>query len=367
MGSIFKPKTTTVPASSSGTVTYDIPEYFKKAQEELFQRATAESKKPYQAFTGQRIADFTQAQRDAISAAGGQIGAFERSGATTEARGMLDEMKRVGQRTFTGSTVDEYMNPYIENVVNRSVSRIADMESQRRNQAAKNQITAGAYGGSRGAIEQAVGAAESARTAGDLAAGLYAQGFNTARGAFDQDRSVQMQNLSALTNAIPALQLQKQGAAMTEAEGAMKFGAAEQGLEQARLNEAYKDFIEQQGFGRGQLAFLTSILSGAPIRSYGQASTGTQDQVIGGTSPFAQIAGTAMAFANPASDVRLKRDIELVGKSPSGINVYNFKYLNSDDTYQGVMAQEVPEASVLINNYYHVDYSKVDVEFKKLS
>ena len=154
---------------------------------------------------------------------------------------------------------------------------------------------------------------------------------------------------------------------MQEAEGAMKFGAAEQGLEQARLNEAYKDFIEQQGFGRGQLAFLTSILSGAPIRSYGQSSTGTQDQVIGGTSPFAQIAGTAMAFANPASDVRLKRDIELVGKSPSGINVYNFKYLNSDDTYQGVMAQEVPEASVLINNYYHVDYSKVDVEFKKLS
>ena len=33
MGSIFKPRSTTVPASSSGSVKYEIPEYFKKAQE----------------------------------------------------------------------------------------------------------------------------------------------------------------------------------------------------------------------------------------------------------------------------------------------------------------------------------------------
>ena len=68
------------------------------------------------------------------------------------------------------------------------------------------------------------------------------------------------------------------------------------------------------------------------------------------------------------SDVQLKEDIKLVGKSPSGLNVYNFKYIGEDETYQGVMAQEVPwAASVADNGYLQVDYSKVDVDFKKVN
>ena len=66
------------------------------------------------------------------------------------------------------------------------------------------------------------------------------------------------------------------------------------------------------------------------------------------------------------SDIRLKDNIELVGKSPSDINIYNFTYLNDPKVYQGVMAQEVPWASVKHDSgYLMVDYSKVDVEFKR--
>jgi hypothetical protein len=67
------------------------------------------------------------------------------------------------------------------------------------------------------------------------------------------------------------------------------------------------------------------------------------------------------------SDIRLKEDIELVGQSPSGINIYNFKYKGEDGFYQGVMAQEVPWAREMNSaGYYMVDYSKVDVAFRKL-
>jgi len=67
------------------------------------------------------------------------------------------------------------------------------------------------------------------------------------------------------------------------------------------------------------------------------------------------------------SDIRLKDNIELVGKSPSNINIYNFTYLNNPKVYQGVMAHEVPWASVKHKNgYLMVDYNKVDVEFKKI-
>jgi hypothetical protein len=77
---------------------------------------------------------------------------------------------------------------------------------------------------------------------------------------------------------------------------------------------------------------------------------------------------TAQQNAGIYSDVRLKTDIKNVGKSSSGINIYSFKYLGDKKTYQGVMAQEVPWASTAgENGYLKVDYSKVDVEFKRVN
>ena len=67
------------------------------------------------------------------------------------------------------------------------------------------------------------------------------------------------------------------------------------------------------------------------------------------------------------SDSRLKEEIKLVGKSPSGLNIYSFKYKHTDGTYEGVMAQEVPWARTMTDTgYYVVDYGKVDVEFRRL-
>ena len=68
------------------------------------------------------------------------------------------------------------------------------------------------------------------------------------------------------------------------------------------------------------------------------------------------------------SDARLKEDIKLVGRSAQGINIYEFKYKQLPGTYQGVMAQEVPWASVMTDTgFYMVDYNKVDVEFRRLN
>jgi hypothetical protein len=68
------------------------------------------------------------------------------------------------------------------------------------------------------------------------------------------------------------------------------------------------------------------------------------------------------------SDVRLKEDVQLVGKSPTGINIYSFKYKQSAGTYEGVMAQEVPWARQMTDTgFYMVDYSKVDVEFRRVN
>ena len=66
------------------------------------------------------------------------------------------------------------------------------------------------------------------------------------------------------------------------------------------------------------------------------------------------------------SDIRLKENVELIGKSPSNINIYKFNYKNIPITYQGAMAHEVPWASVKHDNgYMMIDYSKIDVELKE--
>ena len=73
-------------------------------------------------------------------------------------------------------------------------------------------------------------------------------------------------------------------------------------------------------------------------------------------------------FTTRFSDARLKEDVQLVGKSPMGINIYSFKYKQSAGTYEGVMAQEVPWAREMTDTgFYMVDYSKVDVEFRRLN
>ena len=73
-----------------------------------------------------------------------------------------------------------------------------------------------------------------------------------------------------------------------------------------------------------------------------------------------------------SSDRRLKKNIVKVSKSPSGLNIYKFEYIdsvNGKGVYQGVMSDEIPNKAVVNHNdgYDRVDYSKLDVEFKKIS
>ena len=78
-------------------------------------------------------------------------------------------------------------------------------------------------------------------------------------------------------------------------------------------------------------------------------------------------------FTIDPSDRRLKTNIKLKGKSPSGINIYSFEFKEKDKfgygTYQGVMSDEINKEAVHVgeDGYDRVNYSLIDVEFKKIS
>jgi len=83
-------------------------------------------------------------------------------------------------------------------------------------------------------------------------------------------------------------------------------------------------------------------------------------------------AGAMNAAATLAtSDRKIKKNIKHIFNSPSGLPVYSFEYIDSkhgDGVFQGVMADEVAQEAVFSHSdgYDMVDYSMIDVEFKKL-
>jgi len=90
----------------------------------------------------------------------------------------------------------------------------------------------------------------------------------------------------------------------------------------------------------------------------------------GGTQNMGMPAGGPQSFAE-ISDRRLKKNIKLLGYSPSGLNIYAFEYINKKfgkGVYQGVMSDEIPSNAVVKHQdgFDRVDYSKIDVEFKQI-
>ena len=134
----------------------------------------------------------------------------------------------------------------------------------------------------------------------------------------------------------------------------------EWGMEYSRIRAKNAQY---QSWANVSHAPTADIEMGAPaMRNVGMAMAGDIMSGIG------TIAGIAAAF----SDSRLKKDIKKIGTSIEGHNIYKFKYLDEDNEYIGVMAEEVykkkPEAvGYMGNGYLGVDYNQIDVEFREVA
>ena len=341
MGSLFKPNTTVVQAPSTSSTSYDIPAYFKEIQERTLRRGEQVFDQPYKAFTGDRIADLDPMETQAAGIYQNQI--LPQSG----------QLAAIGAQTYDTATAANYANPYQDQVVSGALGDLQEAYGQTQKGMNAQAIGAGAFGGERQGIENVLGRERYLDTVGDTSARLRQAGFESGANRFAQDRAAQLQSAQSQI-----------GALGQSAAGLAGFGTQARGIEQAGLAEGYRDFIEEREYAGGQIKQMIGALSGAPVRSYGEERSGSVGTPVAGPSTFGQVAGALTAYN---SDIRLKDDIKLVGKSPSGIKIYNFKYKGDDKKYQGVMAHQVPHASIVNDEgYLMVDYNKLDVEFKEV-
>ena len=76
--------------------------------------------------------------------------------------------------------------------------------------------------------------------------------------------------------------------------------------------------------------------------------------------------GLQVAGIIAQSDIKEKENIEYVGSSPQGHNIWEFNYVGHRQRYRGAMAQEVakinPMAVGIQDGSLTVDYSKIDVD-----
>lgn len=214
-------------------------------------------------------------------------------------------------------------------------------------------------------------------------------------GAFEQELINQAQNDTSLIDnartdserAVGLMQgvnqrsMERYGTNLTPAQRQqMQRGLATSGT-LGRIQAVNDARIAQKDLNNATLASLISIGQGVNVNAqqglasaaanqaarnnaYEQAkaqSKAATYQTIGG------LASSAIMFL-AFSDRRLKQDVKKVGVSEKGVNIYEFGYRGAEGRYQGVMASEVPWAVVEADNgFYKVDYSQVDVEFKRVS
>ena len=282
----------------------NLPEYVQPYFERLLQRTEGESKQQYQPYTGQRLqtggSDVTQAQQMGRNIAGQGIAGIPQAQAATQA-GLGRALQGMGYQAgqFDTAAAKKYMSPYMQQVVNvQKQQAILDAQRQNAGRAAQA-VQAGAFGGSRQAVESALAGEALSRQLGEIQASGQQQAYESAQGQFERDRaareSAERLGLGAAElTAGQSAQLAQLGQMAREgdiqaASMLEKIGRYIQAEKQAGLDLAYEDFVRQRDYPREQLQFYSSILRGIPV----QPSTETTK--LQSYNPIQQLLGTGIS------------------------------------------------------------------------
>ena len=211
---------------SQQTQITELPEWARPYAKDTLSKASALTdinQNPYQTYDANRIAGFSPLQQQAMTGAGnmapaGQLGAAtglagaagERALGTQytpgqfgmmQARGpslqqyQMGPAQQVGTQDYTGQNVSQYMNPYMQNVVDiqqREAQRQGDIAGTQR---AGQAVRSGAFGGSRAGLMEAEAARNLALQKGDIQAQGQNAAFQNAQQQFNtqQGRDLQAQ------------------------------------------------------------------------------------------------------------------------------------------------------------------------------
>lgn len=262
------------------TTTSSLPSWAEPYAKEILGKTKALTDQPYQAppmTPEERVAGLTpmeQQVRQQVSGMGPDAAVGQGIGMVGQAGlGSMFAGQQYGQMATDPSSMQQYMSPYMQNVVDiqkREAQRQADIARTGR---AGQAVRAGAFGGTRAQFADIEANRNLAQQMGDIQALGSQKAFEDAQKAQQFQAQLGLQGLGQAMQAGQAM-----GALGQTRFGQQKdilgmqreLGQEERGLQQAMKDIEYEQGMAEQRYPYEQLGFFADMLRGVPV---GQTST----------------------------------------------------------------------------------------------
>lgn len=287
--------------SSGGTTTTtsDPPQWLQDAYQGLLGQAQGVASTPYQPYTGQLIAPFTQDQVTAgntIASTQGMTAPYTNSAQTDINAGtqaIYPQLQQYNQTNLSG-----YENPYTNDVINSTMALANQQDATQQSSLAGNAIQSGAspFGGDRAGVAAAALAGQQDLANNQTIAGLNNQNFTQAQSELNNQQQLQANTQSSdawrqLSGGQSEAQLGStaQNNTLAQASAQLQSGALQQQENQENLNVPYEQYLAEQAYPFQTTGWLGSLESGL-----GGVSGGTSSTTAPSASTASQLTGLGL-------------------------------------------------------------------------
>ena len=283
--------------------TVRLPEFQEKFLADIFASAKALTGEGSQMpFAKQQLEGLSEAQKQAIISATQGVGSFApflQQGAEAVGQGIGQlgtAQQRVAAAGIDPTSYQQFMDPFMEDVIQKQYEDIADQGRRQQNQLAASAVGAGAFGGSRQGIAQAgINEAildQQARTGAQLRSAGFQQAQNLAQQAAQQQLR-QAQLTGQLGQTVAGLGVQTAGLGqlgqqmgVQDINTLLGIGSLQQqqGQRQRDINRA--NILAEQALPFQQIGFMSDIFRGVPAlqQTFSRTTTpppSTSSQLLG--------------------------------------------------------------------------------------
>jgi hypothetical protein len=258
----------------------NFPQWYNRLNQANLLRATETAFEPYQAYQGPR-----QALSDPDQIAARQ-GIIDTSGIASPFFTEAFNQSKLGSTQLAGTDIRPFMSPFQQGVTDIALREARRQGDIQRNQLDSQATKAGAFGGSRAALEQAEAERNIQQNLADIQATGSQRAYDSALAQLALDRAAASQaapQMAALGTGLQTVTT----SGLKEAELAAERNRAER---QGALDIAYQDFLTQRQYPMAQASGLQSLLTGASVPGSSLQTTFGQPPSVGG-----QVAGAALA------------------------------------------------------------------------
>lgn len=315
------------PKNTTQTVISDVAPWAREAAKETLAKGMELTEQGYEQYGGNRLAGFDPMQQQSYTDAQNmgvapQIGTATQMATQAGQYNPADFQNQYNNQLqqYTGANVNQYMNPYLEGALAPQIREAASAGMQTQNMNAAKAVGMGAFGGTRGALQQSMTEKNTLQNMADINARGYSDAFNQAAGMFSADQQRQMQNAQNRAQyGLSADQAREQSrqfgstAGLNAAQvlstlGGQQFqqgmdinklrntyGQQQQAQAQKGLDIGYQDWMNQKNFDWDQIMRRSDLLRAVPS---GSSSTTSMYSAGPSTAQNVAAAGTAAYGAN---------------------------------------------------------------------